>query len=206
MLEIRRRSRMMDRRSIAKKWYDEVQKPLVGTINGQNLSSVFQFMAYWMAFNCLYSGNTSDCERKQIEDYIEKCDQTLQAFNAFSATQNIKEILSKPVVDTRYDIFGSKYSSLKGDEAVQFLQQQSNDRNRISFERSIRNYSNLKLCQNTIIGRTALLLTIYQIRCNLFHGDKNPMNDRDCMLVKEAAYVMKNYLDVLFKENRSSAR
>jgi hypothetical protein len=51
--------------------------------------------------------------------------------------------------------------------------------------------------KETAIGRLAGVVgVLYQIRCNLLHGSKDPSNERDQMLVKESLAV----LDVLLPE------
>ena len=42
-----------------------------------------------------------------------------------------------------------------------------------------------------------LLLTIYQVRCNLFHGSKKLQDPRDMDLVCASADILKGYLEVL---------
>ena len=44
---------------------------------------------------------------------------------------------------------------------------------------------------------TALFLTIYQVRCNLFHGSKSIHNQRDIELVSSSAEILGEYLKVL---------
>ena len=42
-----------------------------------------------------------------------------------------------------------------------------------------------------------LLLSIYTVRCNLFHGNKSPNEDRDCELVEAAWHILDGYLNTL---------
>lgn len=46
-------------------------------------------------------------------------------------------------------------------------------------------------------GVTNLLLTIYQVRCNLFHGSKSLYIERDIELVHSSATIMEGYLKAL---------
>jgi hypothetical protein len=50
---------------------------------------------------------------------------------------------------------------------------------------------------NTPERATSLLLSVYQVRCNLFHGGKSPDNRRDLKLVESSAEIMGGYLRVL---------
>ena len=46
-----------------------------------------------------------------------------------------------------------------------------------------------------------LLMTLYRVRCNLFHGSKSLMVERDQALVRASANVLEGYLRVLM-DNR----
>ncbi len=46
----------------------------------------------------------------------------------------------------------------------------------------------------------ALLLTLYQVRCNLFHGSKSFMIDRDIKLVKASSVILEGYLKHLISD------
>jgi len=50
----------------------------------------------------------------------------------------------------------------------------------------------------TAVGRLAGVVgVLYQIRCNLLHGSKDPSNDRDRILVKESLVVLSALLPEL---------
>ena len=44
----------------------------------------------------------------------------------------------------------------------------------------------------------ATLETVYQVRCNLFHGRKSPSNTRDAVLIGAASRIVVTLLDALF--------
>lgn len=48
-----------------------------------------------------------------------------------------------------------------------------------------------------VVKLTNLILTIYQVRCNLFHGSKSLHIDRDLELVYSSAILMEGYMDAL---------
>ena len=48
---------------------------------------------------------------------------------------------------------------------------------------------------------TSLILTIYQVRCNLFHGSKRLYIDRDRELVRSSAIIMEGYLKALLLDD-----
>lgn len=47
----------------------------------------------------------------------------------------------------------------------------------------------------------SLLMSIYQVRCNLFHGSKSLRIDRDRDLVRASANILEGYLKVLLKDD-----
>lgn len=60
---------------------------------------------------------------------------------------------------------------------------------------------------NGIFSRNArtrmrcLLLSIYQVRCNLFHGSKRLYLDRDKRLVESSANIMEKYLGTVLEDD-----
>ena len=57
-------------------------------------------------------------------------------------------------------------------------------------------YEKLKNAQG-VERLESLFLTIYQVRCNLFHGSKSLHIDRDIQLVRAASIILENYLKAL---------
>ena len=49
-----------------------------------------------------------------------------------------------------------------------------------------------------------ILLTLYQVRCNLFHGSKDPDYPRDRELIREAAILMQGCMEALLHIDLSS--
>lgn len=47
-------------------------------------------------------------------------------------------------------------------------------------------------CRRTQVE--SLLITIYQVRCNLFHGSKSLHNPRDLELVRSSSIILEGYL------------
>lgn len=46
-----------------------------------------------------------------------------------------------------------------------------------------------------------LLMTLYRVRCNLFHGSKSLLNERDQQLVRASADILEGFLKALLKAN-----
>lgn len=84
----------------------------------------------------------------------------------------------------KYDPFCSPASSI-------FLQSPVNDMYFENTDRAKDNFEKVKYHDS--LG----LLTIYQVRCNLFHGSKSLRAERDMLLVDSAAEIMGQYLKVL---------
>ncbi len=59
-----------------------------------------------------------------------------------------------------------------------------------------KNYNNL-INKNGIVQTKALLQTIYQVRCNLFHGSKSPDEQRDIALVRCSGEIMEMYMNAI---------
>ncbi|MEA4873405.1 MAG: hypothetical protein VB076_11435 [Synergistaceae bacterium] len=49
-----------------------------------------------------------------------------------------------------------------------------------------------------------LIMTLYQVRCNLFHGSKSLHNPRDVDLVRASSVILEGYLCVLLKSTDKS--
>ena len=67
--------------------------------------------------------------------------------------------------------------------------------NDLNLNDSFRDYEGVK--QNSV---ESLLMSIYQVRCNLFHGSKSLRSERDLELVSASANILEGYLRVLLKE------
>lgn len=88
----------------------------------------------------------------------------------------------------KYDPFCSPASTI-------FLQSPVND---MYFENTDRAKENFEKVKNH--DPLGLLLTVYQVRCNLFHGSKSLRAERDMLLVDSAAEIMGQYLKVLIDD------
>lgn len=56
------------------------------------------------------------------------------------------------------------------------------------------NHRGEKVCLNDIKNLEEVIKFIYQIRCNLFHGSKNPMNSRDANLVDLSGRILERWI------------
>ena len=136
---------------------------------------VMHFMMMWLAFNWLYNqerhSSVITTETAAIRSYCERHQQILMNYYPY-ASPSISCFLIDPVQDA---ISGSPRNDLFGD---------------------------LKDHTSTPLKRLqALLLTIYQVRCNLFHGSKSLHIQRDMELVKASGDILEGYLKEILEGN-----
>ena len=128
---------------------------------------IMRFMMHWIAFNWLYS---SFC----------KC-----------VGEDLKEAAAiKIFCESNYTKL-SKYDPFTTDAFQVFLENPVEDEHNGSTR--IRRFEDLR--HKTGLQRMiALFLTIYQVRCNLFHGSKSLRIERDVSLVRAASVILEGYL------------
>lgn len=125
---------------------------------------VFQRMDdAWRAFNNLYAeGNVAGSELERLQDYLRRTIEEKASFRLISEFKDpIAVLLDPPVIDMR--------------------------RNGRTTEGHMRAY---REAPNAVEQLTALFGIIYQVRCNLQHGQKSPRRPRDRDLCAAAAPVI----------------
>ncbi len=111
---------------------------------------------YWRGFNYLFAGNGH--ERDLISKFLRSRVDAQFAERLLSAeAENAKVLLSQPIIDMRGNGKDTSPYIKKFDQAGSSL--------------------------DKIV---ALFMVIYQIRCNLEHGQKSPSRDRDADLCRAA--------------------
>jgi hypothetical protein len=112
----------------------------------------------WIGFNSLYSSGVSGTEVDLIKRFI---DTNVDIETAQKLLDNHKReityFMSRPVIDMR-----------------------SNGR---SSQRDINTY---KSATSAITKLKSILMVVYQVRCNLMHGQKSPSRERDVILCKHS--------------------
>ena len=118
--------------------------------------------------------------RLPIVVVINKCDEAfppkevLSSFDAFSKPE-IKLFLEQPVYDAR------GHCRKRSEEIYE------------------------KVTKGSGIEQiTNLLLTFYQVRCNLFHGQKILRCERDIALVENSSVLLQGYLDAVLNSNKKT--
>ncbi len=139
-----------------------------------------KFMAMWMIFNFLYN----DHYKRNYGNGYKKDGIKIDAY-----CRDKKEILTRV-----YDkVFKSSFIEIFKDNAVNSLGN-SND-----------GISNWKILKNKNAAPAermkALLKIIYIVRCNLFHGWKNPTNERDVELIRCSGEILQMIIEPIWQEN-----
>ncbi len=126
-------------------------------------------------------------ERQKILLYTDSIILDLKKSNIIDIMDKSAEIRKYPIVEgrTTYNELLSEYETQKRD--LQDLKKSNILKNAEYWHRMIKPQNN---CSEEC-RIMAYIFTIYQIRCNLFHGSKIPHDQRDESLVSEAAEIMK---------------
>ena len=144
-----------------------------------NLDYISRFMMHWIAFNWMYCESRGSSERERIKAFCRRNSQKLLLYDPFD-TDEVQVFKEGPVYRT-----GGAPSNDDPEELYKDIR---------------------KGCGNTAKRATSLLLSVYQVRCNLFHGGKSPDNKRDLKLVESSAEIMNGYLRVLLSGFQDSLR
>lgn len=140
-----------------------------------NKDFISRFMMRWVAFNWMYCQCGNKSERQNIKSFCWKREnqEKLELYDPFET--DAIEIFKKQAVWSK----GGQAS----DDDPEELWKSIRDGRGNSTKRAI-----------------DLLLIIYQVRCNLFHGSKSPDDDRDMALVEASAEIMGEYLKRLLSD------
>lgn len=138
-----------------------------------------QFFYYFVAFNCLYEnvfsinypyGNDDKLDRDKIKDFLEH-----------ELYRSYKRKGFSPCADL------NKIPELKQGVARGTSQKVAH-----------REHSKIDEQKSIADQERQLFLNIYQVRCNLFHGQKELRNDydRNFRLIEESVWVLENLLNI----------
>jgi hypothetical protein len=135
------------------------------------------FPRYWMAFNTLYNAvrEDGDSEKEAIREVILRYFDAHQANICLSTLDTyVQDLIHLPPGDDRLDPTDPRYRQ----NSTRLIEEM----NRISDP--VRRLSNL-------------MLIVYQVRCNLLHGSKDPVIMRDQELVKSCTPILKSVIPML---------
>ncbi len=133
----------------------------------QTAEPIDAFSNFWRGFNNLFSSVGPAQERDQIKSYLGANITPEQAQELLDTNgPNIDYLLSQPVIDMRGN----------GKDTSQY----------------IKAFSTASDPQTKV---SELFMVIYQVRCNLEHGQKSPSRDRDVQLCASAAPLISYVLE-----------
>ena len=133
--------------------------------------AIIKFMMHWIAFNWLYSECQQGTEEADIRQFCKKHYERLSRYD--------------PFVTGAYLVFEEKSVTTTN---------HGESHNNGGLLYSLRHDSGEKRVES-------LLITIYHVRCNLFHGSKHLYVERDRNLVRSSAIIMEGYLKALLLDS-----
>lgn len=186
---------------IARQWFERGQK---------EEDNVFRFVSYWIVFNQMYNYGVNDYERtsetERIRDFCGKHAETLIDTVNFDADY-LNEFKARPVISSHHTV--DKLDWRGGEDYIarkiyERLERRNGEHDDVLYNKC---FSIAKefvgLCDyrsNPKKRIRFLFLTIYRIRCNLFHGMKNPQPKRDFRLISDSADILEECLPALMDE------
>ena len=124
------------------------------------------FSNYWRGFNNLYFGVGNGPERNKIREFLSQNIAEVDADAILQSHANeISYLLSQPVIDMRGN----------GRDTAGNIQAFNNE-------------------NNPLVKLQEVFMVIYQVRCNLEHGQKSPNRDRDIQLCQNASPLVGNII------------
>jgi hypothetical protein len=134
------------------------------------------FTQLWIAFNAIYGGEPDSKERARVMASIRRNFSERSALRVLRAVRkSVDKILQVPPGNMLLDKYDPNF--------------------RAASQRCSALYRNRA---ETSVGRLAAVGgVIYQVRCNLIHGDKDPDNERDRMLITESLFVLQSLVPAL---------
>lgn len=170
---------------LARRWFHWA---LGGEVNVRD--PFFQFIAVWVAFNAIYSyaygRSRSEDWRERLREIRRSEDRNPREGKVFERERVQLFSTENTVIEAHRDLMknGSEYA-----EAVAYLQRYP-PTNPENPDRSPRIDDANDLEQ--------VLLCVYQVRNNLFHGGKMPHSPRDERLVRESFTIISKLLEPQF--------
>jgi hypothetical protein len=141
-----------------------------------NLPGWQGFIRDWISFNTLYTPAQGRTEREQVMNMVR------QSVSADHAT-DLLATLVEPI---------SFFSALPPGN-MRYGRRDPRFRQRSLEDLTVVNETTL----NAVERLAHLMSVVYQIRCNLLHGEKDPIEERDRELVQRSYFVLSAALGVL---------
>lgn len=135
-----------------------------------------EFSQLWMAFNAIYGGEPDARERSRVMSCIRRCFSESAALRILRAVRgSVDRILEIPPGNMQLDRDGPNFRAATQRCSALYRNGRETSRSRLA----------------------AVGGVIYQVRCNLIHGDKDPDDARDRMLVGESLMVLRALVPAL---------
>jgi hypothetical protein len=129
-----------------------------------------EFSQLWMAFNAMYGGEVDRKERSRVMHCIRRNVGERSALRVLrQVTKSVDRILAIPPANMLLDRWDPNF--------------------RAASQRCAALY---RIKSESAVGRLAGVAgVLYQVRCKLIHGSKDPDNVRDRMLVRESLAILR---------------
>lgn len=138
-----------------------------------------EFTQLWMAFNAIYGGEPDRAERSRVMRCIRRFFSDNAALKVLrTVTRSVDRILEVPPGDMRIDSRDPRF--------------------RAATTRCAALYRDRK--ESSVSRLAAVGGIVYQVRCNLMHGSKDPGNPRDLILVSESLTILRELIPALEKQ------
>lgn len=177
----------MELNFFVKSWRDRGDKEFDNKTKNGN---IFAFTCYFIAFNALYNSVCEQCPK------VEKKNNALNNFPLdYYSCPSAKHCHERDKIKRYYD--STKYAwdkihpyeIIKEDSEYLTLVMKNNKKSYKALEKNLKE-KNIE----------TLILSVYQVRCNLFHGSKDMMNDRDHNLIKDGALILRIFLHTIYPD------
>lgn len=168
---------------------------------------LFKFVAYWLAFTQMYNYGIDEDEISEIGRIKRFCrgnNETIFNIVDFEADY-MKIFKERPIL--RWTDTSDRYDWREGPDfiAERIMTKFSRYREQESFERNCREAAKyyVNICNPRYSKREraeALIMSIYRVRCNLFHAKKDPETRRNFELINSSAVILEKCLNALKAE------
>ncbi len=141
------------------------------------------FCILWMAFNAIYRGQPDSKERARVVSAIRNGISKHKAKVILQAVEHaINRIVQLPPGNMIMDEWDPKF--------------------RAASRKYKRIYGNKS--EDPVSRLAAVAAILYQVRCNLIHGSKDPTNARDRMLIKESMRVLRAIMEAFLDRDATN--
>lgn len=166
-------------KEMAKEWYEQGEA-ITNVLQNGNLFPIYsKFIYYWIAFNALYSATDGNNQSEQIEKFIDNNWDDRYGEMVKDGNENKNFFETKRIVSLNPVQRNKKKKINDTTEQMATLATNENPKEKV----------------------IALLKCVYQVRCNLFHGEKGASDYDDKVIVRNAAETMSSFLTIYFEVN-----